>query len=76
MLSALSHTKNCSGGSYRKVYLVETKPDPVIIKVMSLEDDSYIGIRSVGEYLMDGVVGAAVSNNPSLTDMYGFCRYV
>jgi serine/threonine protein kinase len=53
---------------------VETKPDPIVIKVMGL-DGSYIGIRSVGEFLMDGVVGAAVSKNPSLVDMYGFCRY-
>jgi hypothetical protein len=42
---------------------------------MAIEDDSYIGIRSVGEFLMDGVIGAAVSNYPSLTEMYGFCRY-
>jgi hypothetical protein len=71
-LTLCSH-KN-SGGSYRQVYLVETKPDPVVIKVMGL-DGSHIGIRSVGEFLMDGVVGAAVSKNPSLVDMYGFCRY-
>lgn len=56
------------------MYLAETQPVPVVIKVTGL-DDSYIGIRSVGEFLMDGVVGAAVSKNPYLTEMYGFCRY-
>jgi hypothetical protein len=72
--SYFSHAK-CSGGSYRQVYLAETQPVPVVIKVMGLDDDSYMGIRNVGEFLMDGVVGAAVSKNPYLTEMYGFCRY-
>ena len=38
---------------------------------MSMEGS--IGIRNVGEFLMDGVVGAAVTPNHSLVDMYGFC---
>jgi hypothetical protein len=67
------------GGSYRTVFLATRGTDSsslfakedVVWKTHSLKHG--IHADTVGSFLMDGVVGAALTPNPRLANMWGFC---
>jgi hypothetical protein len=71
------------GGSYRAVYLATRGTDSmssssfggakedIVWKTYSLKHGIYPD--TVGSFLMDGVVGAALTPHPRLANMWGFC---
>jgi hypothetical protein len=65
------------GGSYRTVYLATRGTDSslaredVVWKTSGLKHGIYAD--TVGSFLMDGVLGAALTPNPRLVSMWGFC---